>query len=57
MSEDISGSDTTKIIYKSAETGEIVSKEFADENPGTTVSMEVPESNDSAGEVTSEGEE
>lgn len=32
--------------YRSAETGEYVSKEYADENPSTTVSEEVEEDMD-----------
>jgi hypothetical protein len=43
MTEDISGDANTKIIYKSAVTGKIVSKEFADKHPRTTSSMMVPE--------------
>ncbi len=40
---DISGDENTKVIYKSAVTGKIVSKEFADKHPRTTSSMIVPE--------------
>ena len=43
MTEDISGDANTKIIYKSAVTGKIVSKEFADKHPKTTSAMTVPE--------------
>ncbi|MET0787215.1 MAG: hypothetical protein ABWY25_10960 [Paenisporosarcina sp.] len=43
MTGDISGGKDTKIIYKSAATGKIVTKEFAEKHPRTTSAMTVPE--------------
>lgn len=40
---DTSGDWDTKVIYKSSVTGQIVSKEYAEKHPRTTMAMEVPE--------------
>lgn len=40
---DTSGGKNTKYIYKSAVTGKIVSKKFAEKHPKTTSAMLVPE--------------
>jgi hypothetical protein len=43
MTEDTSGGKATKIIYKDARTGEIVSSEYAQKHPGHTYALTVPE--------------
>ena len=43
MTEDTSGGRDTKIIYKDARTGKIVSDEYAKQHPGRTYAMTVPE--------------
>jgi hypothetical protein len=48
MTEDTSGGKATKIIYKDARTGEIVSAEYARENPGHTYALTVPEDSEEA---------
>jgi hypothetical protein len=43
MTEDTSGGKSTKIIYKDARTGKIVSDEYAKQHPGRTYALTVPE--------------
>jgi hypothetical protein len=40
---DFSGDDDTKVIFKDARTGKIVSEEYATKHPNRTYALEVPE--------------